>query len=284
MPRSSRGRLPSSALWLLQSCCGARQQYAVIGKEDVPDAARWFLTLIKIESVADLMKQVNSGGTGDSWFRGHIDDAWTLRPSVFRDRGWLEAEADMIKRFRQAVTSRIRCQPSNDWGWVCLAQHHGVPTRLLDWSENPLIGLYFAVEFDESDRGAVDGKLFSLDPDLLNADTAGRPTGVLLLGQDTLLDEYLPSFDSKMKQGGLAVVAPQSFDRITAQSGVFTVTHRLDPFDLGKSCPHAIEEFIVPQTAKSRLRNELERLNITAATVYPDLEHIGMAIKQRHHS
>lgn len=240
--------------------------------------------LTKIESIGDLMKQVNPGSTGPKWFRGHIDEAWTLRPSALRDRGWLEAESDMIKRFRQAAASRIRYSPSNEWEWVCLAQHHGVPTRLLDWSENPLIGLFFAVESDASDRGPVDGKLFSLDPDSLNTNTAGRPTGVLLLGQDALLDEYLPSFEPKMKQGGLAVVAPQSFDRIVAQSGVFTVTHRLDPLNLSESCPHAIEEFLVPQTAKARLRNELERLNITAATVYPDLEHIGMAIKQRHHS
>ncbi len=201
-----------------------------------------------------------------------------------RDRGWLEAEADMIKRFRQAGASRIRYQPSNEWEWVCLAQHHGIPTRLLDWSENPLIGLYFAAEADDAGNGPVDGKLFSLNPDLLNATSAGKPTGVLLLGQDDQLNEYLPSASPKMKQGGVAVIAPQSFDRIEAQSGVFTVTHSLDPLDLSESCPDAIEEFVIPQTAKAHLRAELERLNITAATVYPDLQHIGMAIKQRYQS
>ena len=76
-----------------------------------------------------------------------------------------------------------------------------------------------------------------LDPDLLNVTSAGKPTGVLLLGQDETLDEYLPSFTPTMKRGGVAVVAPQSFDRIVAQSGVFTVTHSLDPLDLDQSCP-----------------------------------------------
>lgn len=212
-----------------------------------------------------------------------MDSAWTLRPSALRNLGWLEAEADMVKRFRQTCASRIRYQPSNEWEWVCLAQHHGVPTRLLDWSENPLVGLYFAAVADDADDEPVDGKLFSLDPDLLNATSAGKPTGVLLLGQDEQLDEYLPGVSRKMKQGAVAVIAPQSFDRIEAQSGVFTVTHSLDPLDLSKSCPDAIEEFVVPQTAKAHLKVELERLNIMAATVYPDLEHIGMAIKQRYY-
>lgn len=196
--------------------------------EDAAGIVRWSLKLVTIESIKDLMAQVNSRSTGTRWFRGHVDEAWTLRPSAFRDRGWFEAEVDMIKRFRQATAARIRSSPSNEWEWVCLAQHYGVPTRLLDWSENPLIGLFFAVESDDSDRGPVDGKLFSLDPDFLNADTAGRPTGVLLIGQDEQLDEYLPSFEPKMKRGGIGVVAPQSFDRIVAQSGVFTITHRLE--------------------------------------------------------
>ena len=108
------------------------------------------------------MAQVDTESAGTRWFRGQADSTWTLKPSALRDRGWLEAESDMIKRFRQAAASRMRNQPSQEWEWVCLAQHHGVPTRLLDWSENPLIGLYFAVETDDSDRGPVDGKLFSI--------------------------------------------------------------------------------------------------------------------------
>lgn len=237
-----------------------------------------------IESIGDLMATVGTGGREPRWFRGQVDDSWTLRPSVFRDHGWLTNETDMIKRFRQYAASRMRYQPTGEWEWVCLAQHHGVPTRLLDWSENPLVGLYFAIERDQSDRGIVDGKLFSLNPDALNEASAGKPVGVLLLGQDKELDEYLPSSTPTMRSGALAVVAPQAFDRIVAQSGVFTITHRLDAEDLDKSSPDAIEEFVIPQTAKEYLRIELERLNVTAATVYPDLEHIGTAIKLQHQS
>jgi hypothetical protein len=240
--------------------------------------------LNKIESIADLMAQVEPETTGFRWFRGHVDNLWTLRPSLLRDRNWVTAEADMIKRFRQAASSRVRYLPANEWEWVCLAQHHGIPTRLLDWSENPLVGLFFAVEKDDSERGPVDGKLFALNPDLLNEAGAGQPKGVMLLGEDKELDDYLPGKQFAMKLPKFAVVAPQSFDRIVAQSGVFTITHYLDPQDLEQSSSAVIEEFIVPQTAKARLRIELQRLNITEATVYPDLEYIGRAIKQQFHS
>lgn len=189
----------------------------------------------------------------------------------------------MIKRFRQVAASRIRDQPRHEWEWVCLAQHHGVPTRLLDWSENPLIALYFAVEKDASDRGNVDGKLFSLDPETLNEATAGRSMGVRLLGQDPELNDYLPGSPST-KRGGVAVVAPQSFDRIVAQNGVFTVTHYLDSGTLQDSCPAAFEEFLIPQIAKASLRNELKSLSITPSTVYPDLEHIGFDVRDRYKS
>lgn len=234
---------------------------------------------MEIRNVADLLTKVDVAGPGGRWFRGHIDDAWGLQPSVRRDRGWLDSEDDMIKRFRQTSVSRLRYRPQDNWEWVCLAQHHGIPTRLLDWTENPLVGLYFAVEHDESDRGVVDGKLYSLDPERLNEASTGRPTGILLLGQDRELDEYLPGVKPPLKRDHLAVVAPQTFDRVVAQSGVFTITHGLETADLDERRPEVVETWTVPATAKAFIRNELDRMHINAATVYPDLAHIGALIK-----
>src|SRR5437764_765572 len=83
------------------------------------------------------------------WYRGHTNYKWTLTPSVARRREHLENELTMLKRFRQDAGPRLRDRPSDDWEWLFLAQHFGVPTRLLDWTENPLVGLWFAVAQDD---------------------------------------------------------------------------------------------------------------------------------------
>lgn len=78
------------------------------------------------------------------WFRGQANAAWRLEPSLARPPASISKEAALIKRFRQNAITLISGEPHGDWAWLFLMQHHGLPTRLLDWSENPLIALYFA--------------------------------------------------------------------------------------------------------------------------------------------
>jgi hypothetical protein len=234
-----------------------------------------------IESINDLLQLLGDRDrAGNRWFRGHRDAHWTLSPSVDRNRGWIASEGDMLKRFRQTSASRLRSAPTNDWEWICLAQHHGVPTRLLDWTENPLVGLFFAVEHDNgANDQPEDGRFYALDPLVLNKASNGRGS-FLLLGADEL-DAYLPHAD-KGKQATIAVIAPQSFDRIAAQSGVFTLSHRLEPLPLEKCATDAVESWRIPQQHKESIRNELEAVNIHAASVYPDLSHIADRIKREY--
>lgn len=237
------------------------------------------LTISSIEEFLEQIRRIDDGTP--RWFRGQIDANWRLEPGLARNRGWLENETDMLKRFQQMSASRLRERPTSEWEWLCLAQHHGLPTRLLDWSENPLIGLYFAVERDSSDptSGPTDGCLFAISPTGLNQETYGQSTGTLLLGRDEVLNDYLPSRTPTQKRGSLAVIAPQGFDRIVAQSGVFTLTHRLDLQDLRVLGDSILETWMIPSSAKERLRNELDLLNVNASTVYPDLSHISVRIR-----
>lgn len=111
------------------------------------------------------------------WFRGQSKSSWRLEPSLARSPTWLSKEAALIKRFRQNATAMIQARPADDWEWLFLMQHHGLPTRLLDWSENPLVALYFATGEHREDGAGCAAVVTGPDDAPLPADTSSKTTG-----------------------------------------------------------------------------------------------------------
>ena len=109
-----------------------------------------------IESVADLLEKVADFYAGDPTvlFRGQSNADWPLTPKLgrttFRKRFGVslpDVETKLLAEFeRQAVPHLSTRSIQNSWDRLALAQHHGLPTRLLDWSTSPLVALWFAVE------------------------------------------------------------------------------------------------------------------------------------------
>jgi FRG domain len=107
-----------------------------------------------VKSVNDFISELGQDLADDiTMFRGQSDVTWPLIPSIARmfDKldgyeNWNVFEDDILQRFRKYSAPFINKTPVNRFEWMVIAQHHGLPTRLLDWTTNPLKGLFFAVE------------------------------------------------------------------------------------------------------------------------------------------
>ncbi|WP_160126323.1 FRG domain-containing protein [Tsukamurella pulmonis] len=240
----------------------------------------------RICSISDLM-QALAPITADGrelWYRGHRDASWFLTPSAFRSTGRTEAEGAMLARFRQEAAAAGTQYAFDKWGWITFAQHHSLPTRLLDWSQSPLVALFFATEKD-SDANAlsdVAGEFFVLDPAKLNRDAGdddgGHPR--LLSESDSLLSKYLPGQEGDQRSKPRSVLAPLLFDRIRFQNGTFTVSQ--SPTGSSSTEPlrqaAALQSFTVPEDSKRNLREELDTLGFNEVSIYRDLDRIARRI------
>ena len=155
-------------------------------------------------------------------------------------------EREMLDEFRRAARAVVTREPASPWEWLALAQHHGLATRLLDWTANPLVALYFAVEEPSAD---VEAAVFALSFRGHVAD----PTEDLFSLQEIVL--YRP---------------PSLSSRIVVQGGCFTVHPDDDP-----NWQSELFRISVPAPACAHIRGELAGLGLTRSALFPDLD--GMA-------
>ncbi|WP_434348245.1 FRG domain-containing protein [Myxococcus virescens] len=229
------------------------------------------------KELTELPKHLSPGET--IWFRGHSNTAFKLLPSIARHPSGLDREALLIKRFRQNAYPFRTLPPKSDWEWLFLMQHFGVPTRLLDWTESPLVGLYFAVHDDKHE--SADGALWAMRPAKFNYDIPRIrpliPIDIPSFEVDTILDDYRPdkmNLESSTSKLPAAAIAPRQNERIMAQLGVFTIMHR-DTTPIEQLAPQHLIKFTIPATAKKQIQAELSSLRITRMTLFPELASVA---------
>jgi FRG domain len=218
------------------------------------------------------------------WFRGHANHNWHLEPSLARLKK-LNCEMQLIKRFKQNAFQFLGRVPKDEWEWIFLMQHYRVPTRLLDWTESPLIGLYFAVSDTTRKHVETDAALWCLYPQKLNeiSGLALDPPGdIPAFGDEIELEDYLPSrvhAQQATSKNPLAIIAPRQFERIYAQQGVFTILHRkavrIDELKDQQGNQSHLVKLRIRRAAIVKLRRELGFLRINKLTIFPQLEHVA---------
>ncbi len=242
------------------------------------------------------IKQVVEIGTvlSKSWFRGHSKVVDELVPKVFRNTftdlnycGF--SEFSLIEEFKRIAPSIEKNLPQydNNMEWLFLMQHHGTPTRLLDWSESILIALFFAV----SENPKEDGELWALFPKTLNvlSGIPGLPTS------KSKILEYLfaePQFNDttflleklELKQNPKLPIAfspPIKFARMNFQQSVFTIHPKItSDNDLKMLLPEKknLVKYIIPKECKHKLLYDLNSLGIKYHTLFPDLDNLSKYI------
>lgn len=200
--------------------------------------------------------------------------------------------------------------PKNDYEWLFLMQHYGAPTRLLDWSKDSLVALYFAMpeyfnvdnesdyhesiedEFLEngsSDKGAA---VFIINPNKINekstwVKTNGEYDSVkspIDLSDEQKVNKwkyYLAPMKNAATYSPICVCPPQIDQRIKNQSGVFTLhgscIWALDYYDVFRPL---IYKIFIPYRYVLEMKAELWRREITASFIYPGLDGIGKKLKE----
>lgn len=228
-----------------------------------------------IELIEDIRKQnVESGNRSDLIFRGQPQDK-SLRPKIARLnlKGDLaEIEKMMLHEFERRMLPLSEFKPENKWDLLALAQNHGLPTRLLDWSYNALIALWFAVakpakRKDEGDFSNGIVYILNIDINDFNAD---------LSVTDPLRVESTTIFRS-------TVVSR----RISSQDGLFTI-HKLESsgemisLEKTPTFEKKITKVVIPHTMFPDFRKQLDVLGVNCSTTFPDIDGLCRHLQWRY--
>jgi hypothetical protein len=217
-------------------------------------------------------------------YRGQSDHAYQLRTGLARlggdDRAIENAMLRAIRRYAPASA----VPSASVWNWLALAQHHHLPTRLLDWSYSPLVGLHFATEdLSHYDR---DGVVLRVDfsatnrylPEALSRCLEEEQTDVFNAETLDSMADDLSDLEELDDEPFILLFEPPSFDeRIVNQYALFSLPSQAD-LDLGTwlaARPGTAQRVIVPAELKWEVRDKLDSSNITERVLYPGLDGLG---------
>jgi len=273
------------------------------------------------KTIESIVEAVDIGLSCEGCFcRGETENFPLPIPGIFRDKYWPLPEstknenigADNVQAFEESGTKKLRKaesnliykfkrlapglisdkelpgekNPGNNLKWLFLMQHHGMPTRLLDWTENILVALFIAV----SGKNDKDGQIWTIQPIKLNKlfGINGYPlpntTGVTeCLAREMFYseaekkeEEFLKKFKIEtFPERPIAILPPLAWPRMIAQHSTFTLHPK--PISRDDIFPPQAEltRHIIPTGYKLTLRKNLRKIGIQYRTLFPELDSIS---------
>ncbi|MBN4075431.1 MAG: hypothetical protein COA71_11895 [SAR86 cluster bacterium] len=208
--------------------------------------------LIVVDSFSDFDQAID-GFSKTALCRGVSNHEYPLLPSLFRHADVESAdirEHNLMWVFKTHAKAHLDIFPENEIEWMAIAQHHGLPTRLLDWSLSPLVACFFAVQSLSSDDAAI----YIYDIGKFQKEEEIQPSKL------NNIVAFFPSHGTK---------------RVTAQSGMFTI----HPTKNMKLESESIKKILIPASKKKYFLEKLVKYGIHQGTIFPDLDGLSNYIR-----
>jgi hypothetical protein len=178
---------------------------------------------------------------------------------------------------------------SNDWEELISAQHHGVPTRLLDWTYSPLVAAFFATRPPNGEEHAR--AIWRLDWQRLHRAFGFPQLALLISDLESLLDDGHHASPWELFQRPAnsrpfaCLVEPPSLDaRIVAQAAAFTICsdkrHSFDEFLRTNGLADALTKFVIPAECVAKFRDQLDLVGVDERHLFPDLDGVAATIRR----
>jgi hypothetical protein len=257
---------------------------------------------VRVESLGQLLDLVTpeehdpaSGRIRDtSVYRGSGHADWPLLTSLDRlggthpPRTKAHLEEHILRNFIRYSRPFLGNTPADEWELLVAAQHHGVPTRLLDWSYSPLIAAHFATLAGPTDADKV---IWRLNWRLVHEHFGLPPFAFLVQDLDAMLAQRgIRSMGELMARPiadgpFICMLDPPALDdRIIAQSATFTIaTDKTRSFDQilreeGLTC--ALTRYLIPNERLNYLRDQLDLCALDERKLFPDLDGVAAQLRR----
>lgn len=244
------------------------------------------ITINSFDEFLQIIKTITSKWylpTGISpWFRGQSNSNYRLKPGIFRSP---IKEQDISNTFIMRAGMYLKdSRPGSLAQWLSYMQHVGIPTRLLDWTESPLIALFFAInslsKCNQCNNTNMDAAVWILNPLKLNE--LSNVTSFPASDSNPVCFSYQQAFQDSTVKGisdfPISVYSRHVHLRMAAQRSCFTI-HGLnhESFELQLDNTSMITnqffvKIIIPQNLKNQLNKELNFLGIKYNSIFPDIE------------
>ncbi|GAS85666.1 FRG domain-containing protein [Paenibacillus amylolyticus] len=222
--------------------------------------------------ILNRVRQISDSNGGFTWFRGMSSSDYKLNSGIFRGANSYE---DVLKNeitYYHVFKGMGHMEHGKeDWDLLYVMQHHGVRTRLLDWSDSFAVALFFAYStWDQNSDAAV----WVLKPSKLNILNIGY-NGLKIPG--TRKESYLEYIRNTNYDTTVAIYPPKNSKRMVAQQGVFTLQgNGMVPLEEERNgqllAKKFLEKIIIPKELASDIKMYLKLSGMNYYTLFPDLD------------